>query len=577
MIVDVGINIVNPYPIDGRDVRLIIYNDAIGHKLVNSDSWTDLYDIPAGLPINPFKAYAKDDPNREFAGLAEHTENLQIYLPGGNPYVAYAVDASFPGNCAEPYSMENFTQAYLFDNASSTANLSVSVYDWQDDANEVSLYCPWITGVDFVPFNETDPDTWESVLINNVGVPTGEYPGYMVAWSLDSGAQALYDEVKITVTEDFVVTFPDLNLEQAIRDAITKPVGDILFSDLVVLTEFEAVDLSIVNLEGMQYCVNLIDLDLDQNSIVDLNPLAGLNNLLILELNDNQVDDLTPIQNLLQLEELCLYKNQLLDISPIQWLVNLNYLALPSNTISNLAPLQGLSNLNKLFLSHNQISDISPLQNLTGLTLLHLVNNQIVDITLLQGLPNLYNLGLSDNDIVDISALASLTNLSNLYLPNNNIVDITPLQGLTLMNTLELRSNNINDITPLQNLTRMRTLYLETNQISDITPLQGLTQLVYLHLYNNQISDLTPLQGMTLLKNLKLETNLISDISSLEFLTSLVFLHLAHNQISDILPLVNNPGMDSGDNLGLQDNPLSDDSINIYIPELESRGVTVNY
>jgi hypothetical protein len=35
--------------------------------------------------------------------------------------------------------------------------------------------------------------------------------------------------------------------------------------------------------------------------------------------------------------------------------------------------------------------------------------------------------------------------------------------------------------------------------------------------------------------------------------------------------------MDSGDRLGLQDNPLSEISINTYIPELETRGVEVSY
>ena len=36
--------------------------------------------------------------------------------------------------------------------------------------------------------------------------------------------------------DDFVVTFPDPNLEAAIRDAISKPSGDILYSDLEMLT-----------------------------------------------------------------------------------------------------------------------------------------------------------------------------------------------------------------------------------------------------------------------------------------------------------------------------------------------------
>jgi len=40
---------------------------------------------------------------------------------------------------------------------------------------------------------------------------------------------------------------------------------------------------------------------------------------------------------------------------------------------------------------------------------------------------------------------------------------------------------------------------------------------------------------------------------------------------------VENEGLGTGDRVYLFDNPLSDDSINIYIPQLEARGVTVTY
>jgi Leucine-rich repeat (LRR) protein len=60
-------------------------------------------------------------------------------------------------------------------------------------------------------------------------------------------------------------------------------------------------------------------------------------------------------------------------------------------------------------------------------------------------------------------------------------------------------------------------------------------------------------------------------------LTSLTYLSLHDNQISDIYPLVENAGLDTGDAVSLVRNPLSDDSINIYIPELQARGVSVSW
>jgi len=41
--------------------------------------------------------------------------------------------------------------------------------------------------------------------------------------------------------------------------------------------------------------------------------------------------------------------------------------------------------------------------------------------------------------------------------------------------------------------------------------------------------------------------------------------------------LVQNEGLGTGDEVALNENPLSPDSINIYIPQLEARGVTVDY
>jgi len=57
----------------------------------------------------------------------------------------------------------------------------------------------------------------------------------------------------------------------------------------------------------------------------------------------------------------------------------------------------------------------------------------------------------------------------------------------------------------------------------------------------------------------------------------LFIINVHDNLISDISPLVENEGLIDGDWVYLRSNPLSSDSINIYIPQLEARGVTVYY
>jgi len=60
-------------------------------------------------------------------------------------------------------------------------------------------------------------------------------------------------------------------------------------------------------------------------------------------------------------------------------------------------------------------------------------------------------------------------------------------------------------------------------------------------------------------------------------LTNLGCLHLQSNEIRDIAALVLNEGLGAGNQIDLRWNPLSSDSINIYIPQLEARGVIVEY
>ena len=85
-----------------------------------------------------------------------------------------------------------------------------------------------------------------------------------------------------------VVNFPDPGLEAAIRDAIGKQTGDIHDIDLIWLTGLDARDRDISNLEGIQRCFNLTELNLEDNAIVDISPLIDLANLTYLSMDISQ-------------------------------------------------------------------------------------------------------------------------------------------------------------------------------------------------------------------------------------------------------------------------------------------------
>ncbi|MFC2095541.1 leucine-rich repeat domain-containing protein [Candidatus Bipolaricaulota bacterium] len=229
-----------------------------------------------------------------------------------------------------------------------------------------------------------------------------------------------------------VVTFPDPEFEAAIRSTIEKPTGEILDSDLIGLSSLLAIQRGIVNLEGIQYCVDLETLKLYKNKIVDISPLTGLIKLSELWLYDNDIVDISPLSGLANLTTLWLTHNQIRDISPLTGLIKLSELWLSSNyQIRDISPLSGLTKLTLLDLGFNQISDISPLSRLTNLTRLRLDFNQIRDISPLSGLTNLVLLSLGSNQIRDIRALLDLTELARLDLEENDVVDITPLVNNT--------------------------------------------------------------------------------------------------------------------------------------------------
>lgn len=140
-----------------------------------------------------------------------------------------------------------------------------------------------------------------------------------------------------------------------------------------------------------------------------------------------------------------------------------------------------------------------------------------------------------------------------------HVSDLTGIEKCTGLKFLQLGyqlgDNNdlyLKDITPLSNLKELTVIELTGNQIVDISPLASLTNLEHLYLGSNEIIDISPLSQLNNLSILELWANEIRDISPISEMTSLIGLNLGQN-------------------------PLSEDSLDIYIPQLESRGVDVRW
>jgi Leucine-rich repeat (LRR) protein len=333
--------------------------------------------------------------------------------------------------------------------------------------------------------------------------------------------------------------FPDPELAEAVWEALGKPTNAIVPSDLETLTSLDASYRGVANLAGLEYCTKLTKLRIEDGTgrISDISPLASMGNLTELRLNRNQV----------------------VDISPLASLTKLTVLDLSANPVADVSPLSSLSSLTELHLGDtnhgNPIGDISPVASLTKLTVLDLNRRQIDDISPLASLTNLAKLDLSSNyQMSDISPLASLTNLAELDLSSSQISDLSPLGSLTNLTELNLYGNQISDLSSLASLTKLITLTLDANEISDVSPLASLAGLAHLGLNQNEISDVSPLAA----------------------LSDLTYLGLGWNQIADASPLLENSGLGRGDWLSLRHgNPLDDESLGTYIPQLRSRGVHI--
>lgn len=202
-LLDADVTLRNPTQMAGFDVRGILFTNEEGYVITNADGWTPLFDIPGGEEINPFKAYAKGMIHRIFFPNKKHTQNYLIHIPSPPELtlVRFAVDASWPFNCIEPYVIENFHQEQLYGWVGAKAEIKVDVLDWQDDVTEVLLLAPELTGEDSIELANTIGNTWEVEVVNAAGLCMDEYVCLLRAKSSNTGENLLYQYVTITTTD----------------------------------------------------------------------------------------------------------------------------------------------------------------------------------------------------------------------------------------------------------------------------------------------------------------------------------------------------------------------------------------
>lgn len=329
------------------------------------------------------------------------------------------------------------------------------------------------------------------------------------------------------------------------------------------------------SLEGLEYAVNMTQLDLAGNEIVDLTPIKNCKKLEKLDLSSQystsqykELSDISPLANLTNLKVLKLKTNDIQDVSVLKNLTNLEELDLFGNRkIKSIEGFEKLTNLKKLFLNRTRsIKDITALKECKNLQQLSIQGNKVDNIDALKDHKNLEKLDISSNNIKDLTAISSSVNLTELLANGNKIENLSAIKDLVNLKALHISENKISDISSLEKLTNLTDLDLSNNPISSIDALKNLTKLTELKLVRaNNVKDFSAISYLKNLEDLDIISSGVKDISFLNGLDKIDEMSLQYNDITDPKPLEN---LKSIRELKLGGNKIKDAS---FVKNLRSR------
>jgi len=232
----------------------------------------------------------------------------------------------------------------------------------------------------------------------------------LVAHAEDKKADEKVEEQKEEKKEakQVVSIFPDKNLEEVVRRNVFAKRDNqepLTAADVEKISTIEGKGKGIRDLRGLEKCLSLALLDLEDNDIADIDPIMGLKRLQSINLAKNRIGDLTALTNLDRIQ----------------------YLHLADNRIVDLEPLQGLSNLRTLYLSNNKVKDLQPIAKLEKIWSLSLDGNRVHSLEPITKMKWLSSLDLRGNGLKDIGPVSSLTELKYLVIEGNQLEDLSTL------------------------------------------------------------------------------------------------------------------------------------------------------
>lgn len=351
--------------------------------------------------------------------------------------------------------------------------------------------------------------------------------------------------VKTTVTKSTVVdvnkitvSIPDKQLSNAIRDTIKKPTGALTRGDL---SKVKSLSLwNTINLTGVEYCINLNELSLDNATITNygnINKLTKLTNVDI-NLGYNKVFNIKNLigsANTIRTLNLKHGRFVLDDLDKFTQVTSLSFFDCRLDKLHNIS---ALINLNDLSFEKVVVACLPDLKRLTNLEYITLKETGIQDINNLSTATYLKALIIDGGNFTDVKSIGKLKYLTELYLNYcKGIKNITELGNSSSLVRVNITACNINTIIWASNLRSLERLIVPKNKITNIKGL-ATDYLTGLDLSNNPISTIAGFDSMDSLSSLNLSNTLVTDISSLIKLKYLSDIDLINTPVKSYLPLI---------------------------------------
>lgn len=279
------------------------------------------------------------------------------------------------------------------------------------------------------------------------------------------------------------------------------------YSFMSKLFKLENLDVSgsYISDDAMKYIAllpSLKNLNLHKCGRSDISALSSAVNLVTLDLSQNSIQDITALENCEKLEVLNLESNAVTLLDSLAKMSALTELNIAKNNLASLDPLESSVSLVKLIADDNQLMDVSVLLSMPELTYFTAANNRIGDVSYLASCKQMTHLDLSNNRLTSIDAMASMTELSYLDISNNNITTLPELQPMQNLQYFYASYNELTNIDALGGQPMLAYVVIDYNvELEDISCLVNCPMLVKVDVFGTKVSDIQALLDMNVIVN----------------------------------------------------------------------------